>query len=535
MLIDARELPSDALLQCDICIVGAGPAGITLAKEMEGKGLDVLVLEAGGEGIDEATDDLLLGEVTDPRYPIESEPYPLRTTRAKGIGGSSLRWCLPEGWRARALDPIDFEQREGIPYSGWPITFEEIRPYYERARQFCRLDSEHDDPAYWANDGDENNLLIHEGGVKSKFFFRADTHLYSRRKNEFARSESLTLVTFANVVELETGPEARRVVSAKAKTLAGNELRVEAKTFVLAAGGIDNARILLGSNRVAKHGLGNDRDLVGRFFMEHPHLFTGLLELRNRADADRMRFYISVRQRSGTLVEGMLALDERVLRRHALPNAGFWVWGVGVKGALEQLFVDSRQLFKPGAASRSRRLRLHNLAGDLASVLDIPLQRAVHRHGHNNLFRVYVESEQVPNPESRVMLSQRRDPLGMHRVKLDWRLKAEDFDTIRRSQEVLSEELQRLGIARLHRLLGDETPMTKLGIGNHQIGTTRMSDNPNHGVVDRHGRIHGIDNLYVTGASVFPTGGAANPTLTVIALAIRMADTLVQRRAERHA
>jgi choline dehydrogenase-like flavoprotein len=532
MLINAQELESNTVLKCDICIVGAGPAGITLAKQMEGKGLNVLVVEAGGEGIDKATDDLLLGEVSDPEYPVKSDPYPLGTTRAKGIGGSSLRWCLPGGWRARPMDPIDFEKRDGVPESGWPITYDDLRPYYKRARAFCGLDSEHDDVAFWANAEGEDNLVINDGGVRSEYFFRADNELYSKRKDEFARSESLTLITFANIMEFESTANARLVTAAKGKTLAGNEFTVEAKTFVLAAGGIDNARLLLESNGTAKEGLGNDHDLVGRFFMDHPHIFTGLLELQNRADADRMGFYATLRQRSGDSIEGTLCLSEDLIRQHALPNCSFWVWGVGIKGALKRLAMDT-PIARDWLLRRADRVRqglnLGNLVRDLGHVIDIPVQRWLYRRSQNNLFRLYVESEQIPNPESRVTLSSERDELGARRTKLDWRLQTEDFDTIRRSQELLSQQLQELGIGKLQRMLGDETPRTNLGVGNHQMGTTRMSDAPDKGVVDKDGRVHGVENLYVAGSSVFPTSGAANPTLTIIALTIRMGDTLLGR------
>lgn len=534
MLADARELRPNAVLKCDICIIGAGPAGITLAKRLEGQGLEVFVFEAGGEGIDEATDELLLGEVVPHEYPLKNEPYPLGTTRAKGIGGSSLRWCLPGGWRARPMDPIDFEKRDGVPESGWPITYDELLPFYRRAREFCGLDSEHDDVAFWANAEGEDNMLLHGDGVRSEYFLRSDNELYSKRKDEFAQSQSLTLVTFASIIDLESNSEARFVTAATGRTLAGNEFRVEAKTFVLAAGGIDNARILLQSNGTAKGGLGNDHDLVGRFFMEHPHIFTGLLELQNRADADRMGFYAKLRERSGNSVEGTLCLSQEVLRQNALPNCSFWIWGIGLKEALKKLAMDTpfaRKWLLQRADRVRQGLHMGDLVRDLGQVLDIPVQRLIFRRSQNNLFRLYAESEQIPNPESRVTLSDEQDALGAHRVKLDWRLQDEDFDTIRRSQELLSQRLQALGIGRLQQLLGDENPSTSLGVGNHQIGTTRMSAAPSKGVVDENGRVHGVANLYVAGSSVFATSGAANPTLTIVALAIRMGDTLLRRHA----
>jgi choline dehydrogenase-like flavoprotein len=437
------------------------------------------------------------------------------------------------GWRARALDPIDFEKRDGVPYSGWPFDHSTLQPYYLRAREYLGLDAEHDDVVHWANQDGENNLLLHGNGLHSVFFLRADKEIYRQSRARIEKNSKQDLITFANVVALEVDETARRVSRAVARTTSGVTVHVEASDFVLAAGGIGNARLLLASNATVAQGLGNAHDLVGRFFMEHPHLYTGFLELSDRALADRMAFYTDLRNHSDMFVEGMLALPEGTLRDHALPNAGFFIRPTSIRQIVTWPATSALGALGGGDALRSVAQWRSAFRESLRFNADMVLQRLLHRHRTNRLFQLYVESEQVPDPASRVGLSLRKDEVGMPEPKLEWRLGDHDFATIRRTQELLDAALRRRGIGRLYRLLFEETPASELGIGNHQMGTTRMGDTPQTSVVDADGLVHGIGNLYVTGSSVFPTGGSANPTLTIIALALRLADTLAADASRR--
>jgi choline dehydrogenase-like flavoprotein len=401
-----------------------------------------------------------------------------------------------------------------------------LDPYYRAAREYLGLDAEHDDVAYWANEDGDNNLLLHGNGLRSVFFFRADKEIYRQSRARIEKNSKQDLITFANVVALEVDENARHVSRVVTRTTGGNTVYVVASNFVLAAGGIENARLLLASNATVAQGLGNTHDLVGRFFMEHPHLYTGLLEFSDRALADRMDFYTNLRKRSDMCVEGMLALSEDILRDHALPNAGFFIRPVSIRKILSWLATSARGVLGHRHSSRPAALWRQAFGQNLRFNADNMVQRLLHGHRVNRVFQLYIESEQVPDPASRVCLSLHKDAVGMSKPHLKWRLSDHDFATIRRTQELMDAELRRKGIGRLYRLLFDEVPATELGIGNHQMGTTRMGDTPQTGVVDAEGRVHGMDNLYVTGSSLFPTGGAANPTLTIIALALRLADTL---------
>ncbi len=532
MLADCRKVDEGSVIERDICIIGAGPAGLTLAHGLEGTGQSVTILESGGEGMDADTQDLLDGTVEQPEYPLASDDYPLYTVRAKGVGGTSLRWGLPGGWRARALDPIDFECRAGVPFSGWPIKYEQLRPYYSEARAFLGLDADHDRVEYWSSDDTGQNLLLNQGQLRSVYFLRSDKSFFRNSRGKFAQSPKQRLLTFANVVALETDECGKTVKEAVVKTLEGKTVHVRAKRFVLAAGGIDNARLLLASNSTATKGLGNETGFVGRFFMEHPHIYTGYLEMSDRADALRMGFYSDLQERDGSRVEGMLSLSEQALRDNELPNAGFFIRPTSIRHILRLLGASAFGGSHDDEDLRSRELRWANFKENLSLGFDTAVQRIFYHYSRNRLFRLYVESEQVPNPASRVTLSDEKDRLGMPQIKLEWRLAEQDFDTIRRTQEVLDQELRNQGVGRLRRLFLDETPATHLGIGNHQIGTTRMSASPKEGVVDPNGRVHGVGNLYVLGSSVFPTGGAANPTLTIIAMALRMSDWFKQEQLE---
>jgi choline dehydrogenase-like flavoprotein len=281
------------------------------------------------------------------------------------------------------------------------------------------------------------------------------------------------------------------------RVLDGPEFSLRSRVVVLATGGIENARLLLASNGVEAAGLGNRHDLVGRFFMEHPHTHSG--EFLPSPVARPLGLY-QLHRRGGVDVLGVLALSAAVRRDARLAN------------------------FTASLAPRTQGGAFERDLGVVIAGFDAEGERAqgIPRFAFSN------ECEQVPNPESRVQLAYERDALGMNRVTLKWRLASEDRDSLRRSHEILAREIGRAGLGRVKPGLSepDGAWPADLNGARHHMGTTRMHSDPKRGVVDADSRVHGIANLFVAGSSVFPTSGAANPTLTIVALALRLADHL---------
>jgi choline dehydrogenase-like flavoprotein len=319
-------------------------------------------------------------------------------------------------------------------------------------------------------------------------------------------------------VELRSSDAASHVDSVRVATLQGTGFVVRARHYVLAAGGIENPRLLLAANGCRGPGMGNDRDLVGRFFMEHPHVAAGDVRL---AEPRPLRLYRGVVAR-GVEVAGGLALPDPVLRRERLGNHGALLRPFGSLAAAGRLlhWPLGRRPEQPGRDLRLAARGFDEVAQGLGA-------RLVGRQAPGTRrYALKLRAEQLPNPESRVTLGERRDPLGVPVARLDWRLTEADWKGMRRVAALFAAAWEGAGLGRYRQ--PREAEMTLFGGGNHHMGTTRMSATPARGVVDADCRVHGVDNLFVAGSSVFPTCGYANPTLTILKLALRLADHLRQ-------
>lgn len=533
MLIDARALPSDETINTEICIIGAGAAGITLAREFIDQPYQVCLLESGGLDFDEATQSLYTGENIGVPY------FPLKESRARYLGGSTNLWG---GW-SRPLDDIDFEDRPWMPYSGWPITKAELVPYYERAHKACNLGPFEYDYEYWeeALSQHQRRQLPFHGDKIVPYIWQIiqPTHLRFGKayRAEIEQARNINTYLHANVVEIETNDTAQTVTRLRVASLDDKRFWVRAKVFILAVGGIENPRLLLVSNKVQSNGLGNQYDLVGRFFMEHPYLISGKVRLSSPAALYTHNSFKLGETFMGTGLGLSKALQEREqilnFSTRILPIQEEWV------EAVNRLTFRNRQTkghkafptIMEGRKYRSKASIMEDL-GKVIANLDRVAAKTYRKlfKKQANLFDTHLISEQAPNPDSRVKLSTERDNLGLNRVQLDWRLSPIDKYTIQRSQQIIAEEFERSGVGQVQIELTDDDTSWQSVIGSyHHIGTTRMSTNPRLGVVNEHCQVHGISNLYMAGSSVFPTSGLSNPTLTIIALAIRLADHLKVR------
>jgi len=560
MLIDTLTLPENTLIESDVCIVGAGAAGITLARELRGQPYKICLLESGGLDFDEVAQSLYQGANVGVPY------FPLSESRARYFGGSTNLW----GGTCRPLDDIDFEYRSWMPYSSWPFTKAELNPYYERSQKVCGLERCDYEFADWENDLRRQhrfNLPLSQERVVTYIFqvmSRERLRFGEVYKAEFEQAANINIYLHANVVDIETNNTAKAVTRLCVANLAGRKLWVSAKIFILACGGIENPRLLLASNRVCNNGLGNQYDLVGRFFMEHPYIRSGkvLLTKPNALYPTGPQQKIQVAQ---TRLFTALALSKTVQEREQILNFAIRLVPIVPEWLKALQRLKSRDWQKKELGDR-----LFTIVGDLSKVIAnldeviarIWVKQIKHPPFPQQFFETHLISEQAPNPDSRVMLSSERDKLGIPRIQLDWRLSSIDKYTIYRSQQLIQEELARTRLGSMQIELADDASWRSLlersqqildeAIARsdsrqleivlhedkywqslrgsyHHIGTTRMSTNPKLGVVNADCQVHGISNLYVTGSSVFPTSGLSNPTLTIVALAIRLADHIKDR------
>jgi choline dehydrogenase-like flavoprotein len=528
MLHDFCTYPNGAAIDTDLCIIGAGIAGITLAREFIGKAIDVCLLESGGTDFEESTQSLYEGENLGMAY------YDLDEARLRFFGGTTAVW----GGRCVPLDPIDFERRDWVPNSGWPISKAELDPYYARAHRALELGPNVYDERAWKLLG-IRPPAFDPSKVRTDFwqFDRAYARFGFQNCRDLTNARNVGILLHANVTNIQTDPTGATVDHVDIATLEGKTGRVRAKAYVLAVGGIENARLLLVSNGVDTRGLGNRHDLVGRFFMEHAHGRGG--QVLTPAPYRLSTIYAKRYSPQGDQFAPVLRPGEELQKRAGILNTAA---ALKYQRRPESGLSMSKAMYRSiksrtNPTARGRRLwRLYKLASALRHRLSDPVMRRLKlASGRGGLYLV-VRAEQAPNPDSRVVLSDKRDALGVRRADLNWRMSELDKRTVAVLVEALDQEFQRLNLGRV-RTAGwlldgttewpvDPTVSNHPIGGYHHIGTTRMANDPQQGVVDANGRVHGTDNLYVAGSSVFPTSGWANPAMTIMALALRQADHL---------
>jgi choline dehydrogenase-like flavoprotein len=491
--IDARQIPDRTELTPDLAIIGGGPAGITLALALAHTPLRMLLLESGGMDFDPATQALYAGEESGVRY------IPLDATRLRYLGGGTNHWG---GW-SRPLDALDFEKRDWLPYSGWPFPRDELEPYFPRAQNLIEAGPFlYDKLAKGALPG--ALLPLGPGGTYNSFFqfsqWRGNAqHLPTafghRYAEDLKRIPNLQLMLNANGTGLRLAKDVRWVDHLDVATLSGRKFTVKPRHVVLACGGIENARLLLASNDVIATGVGNQNDLVGRFFADHaiPRDTATLVVFGGEIAG----FYKTTMDAEGAHFRGTLSPTEAFRRARQLTGALITVEQRVELDALGQAAVETTS-----AA----------LGTDA---------------GNAHAYSLGVGLELAPDPERRFTLTDTRDALGMPRLKLNMTISDDDLARYRLTLIELARQLlgAKSGMLRLDRQARGEW-LAGMDWGNHHMGTTRMHDDPKQGVVDANSQVHGLANLFVAGSSVFPTYGASNPTLNLVALTLRLADHL---------
>lgn len=570
MLIDARHIPSGRIIDTEVCIVGAGPAGIAIARELNGQDFRVYLLETGGFEANPENQNL----AEDAGLPIGDASYPRACyTRERIFGGTSTVWPIDigngnKGVRYVPLDSIDFEKRDWVPYSGWPIDKNDLDPYYQRAHRVCQSGPYDYRVSTW-EDETAQQILFPDRRLRTQIFQFGPRDIFSQDyRQELEASKTINLCTHATVLELETNDLAQTVTQVRVGTLTGNQFWVKAKFVILAVGGLEAPRLLLLSNRIQQAGLGNDNDLVGRFLMDHQGVRSGLLTPPDRRIINSLSLY-DTRVVNGAMVTAKAVFTEETMRREKLLNICAAFYPRPARDTFNLLrtllpqgmryrspAVESARVLKHAIKNRQLPDNLLSHLTNLATGLD-DLIYAQWRKGYNArknrtyhfdkggwsrvenpakqfaCFEIVHFTEQSPDPTNRVTLSREKDPLGGRKLQIHWRLNDLDLLSIRKAQSLFVEEFDRVGLGRLTLELDRGAPQFFTSSIHHPMGTTRMHDNPQEGVVDAQCKVHGISNLYIAGSSVFPTGGFANPTLTIMALALRVADQIKVNMAQR--
>jgi choline dehydrogenase-like flavoprotein len=487
MIFDAEHRTEDRFKhqRYDVCVIGGGPAGITLARRLAALGRSVGLFEGGGLEASSESQQLYQGRVGPGR------PYfPLDGTRLRYLGGSSNHWG---GW-TRPLDAHDFVARPDHALSGWPISKLDLDPYAAETDSILDLPPNFEPPDMFSGQAD---------GVTPDFFRFSHpvTRFGTKYRGELQSSKLIELFVNANLVDFELDAHHRRIEYAVFRSYRRPQsFQVRAQYFALCLGGIENPRLLLNATRQLPRGLGNEHDLVGRYFLEHPHVPVGRVVTR-----EPITFML------------VYSPSRDFMQSHQILSFGLRLGnfdlsdGAGFTGAFRP---------QPSCAMTFEDLLATEMRGEKTDCLA-------------HVGDAFVACEQALNPDSRVLLTEQRDRFGLRRAQLDWRLSEIDFRTIRTATMKIGRLLAGIDVGRLkvvEWLLGGEEPeLSQLFGGNHHMGTTRMSDDPGTGVVDRNVRVHALQNLYLGGSSVFATSGHSNPTYTIVQLALRLGDHLAQR------
>jgi len=546
MLIDSRTVATDAVIETDICVIGAGPAGITLAREFIGSSLRVVLLESGEFENNPHIQELSQGEVNSSYLGVDA----LEAGRRRQFGGTPNRWVYTtepgDGRRyARCVPPeaLDFESHAEDPALCWPFPFDQLRPYYERAQNIWNSGPFDYQVSSWARDRkpletatDVLETRICQHGPNDVFILRYRDDLLS--------AENIALYLNCTAVALETDGAASRVRKLRVAKADGRTFSVAAKTYILACGGVENVQMLLSSDVAEPGAEGNRHDNIGRYVTDHPEFRMGCIFPSHPDVYDKVALY-DIHWVGGHMVSGFLTISEAVKRSEKLLNMS-----VALAARGPGFGTEAHRAVADLAAAVRRREKPSRLSADIGSILRSPgdvtaflrSRKAEHiyaethggwsRHDANRKNFASIELwsafEQTPSRDNRLTLARDRDRLGRKKLRFDHCWSEGDRRNIQRSIDIFTGQVEQLGLGRVQKWIDFEGSSRPRFTGwHHPMGGTRMHVDPRFGVVDGNCLLHGVSNLYIAGSSVFPTAvGYANPTLTLLALAVRLADHL---------
>ncbi|TCN17228.1 GMC oxidoreductase [Sinorhizobium americanum] len=506
----------------DVCIVGSGPAGFTTALELKGSGLSVCILESGTETPTSAIDDLKF---------VESEGLRIREdSRERALGGTSLTWS---GFVA-PLDAIDFEPRRGI-HDGWPVSRSEIQSNIDNLGYRYIMPSA--DAFEYDREAVGENCRIPTLPSLDPKVFRTQTppFRYGRTFRHTFLPENFDLFLGATVVKFAWHREMTREVvdAAVVADASGRFHEVRARTFVLAASAIESVRILLNSDN-----LGNAHDQVGRYFMNHPKGNVGSVIFSNALTPSHELFerkyqnfsgYVGLRLKEG-LQREQGDLNSYIRLEITRDEGNFPKAKELSKAFRSTLKAIGRGDFRGAGLSGISMIRRADGLGQI-------IVRAVKRMRNSNIrlvktarLRCFVEME--PIPDHRITLTDRRDRFGVPLPKVSHTVSEHALRSVERLISKIEKEFAQTNFGKVYRAQGALADLLSAD-ASHHLGGARMGEDPTSSVVDPSLRVHSSDNLYIAGGAVFPTGGNANPTLTIVGLSIRLAKVIKDRMGHR--
>lgn len=551
MIIDARKLPRGTAIEGDICIVGGGAAGITLARELSDRFEKIILLESGGMKLEGETQDLYRGEILDPNHGS------LEGQRQRQLGGTTNVW----GGRCAPFDDRDFEVRSYVPHSGWAISKRDLEPYYQEAHKYCELGSyTYDVKSALGEDAPEMIPGLDSEVILTDklWLFSPPTNFKTKYQKFLNRSRHVQTYLYANCLKLITNQEGTTIDSLQCASLKQNHFTVRASSYILAAGCLEVTRLLWLSNDTHKKGIGNQHDLLGRFYMGHISGDVGKVTFASKQDKVIWDYETT---KDGVYARRALALSPAIQQQHQLmnlrailhypemsdPNHGNSILSAMYLAKSLLLLKQTSRIYYSKDLDTSRLKdtlsgHLKNIFWGLNTLSSFAYKWIAQRllsqrqipsvvlGSQSNTYTLHFDAEQSPNYHSRVMLSNEKDCFGSNRLKVDWHYVDRDIQNVIDSYHLIAQNLEKTGAGKLEFDPEQMPDLIKqnLGVGSHHIGTTRMSNNPTEGVVDSECKVHGINNLYIASSSVFPTSSYANPTLTIIAIALRLADRLKQ-------
>jgi choline dehydrogenase-like flavoprotein len=548
LILKHKSIAAGAVVDADICIIGAGAAGITLAIELGRNGIDTLVIPGGGLRYNSRYQGLYKG--------TSSDGTPLERSRHRRFGGTTAVW----GGRCIPFDQIDFEKRSYVEHSGWPISLGDLTDYYRRSQEYLDLGTNlsydvaevvPDGPNHLIEDFDDDVLLTDR--VEK---FSLPTNLGKKYYREIAASPTIRTIMDSHMTRLRSADASEEITTISCVTKTGTPFSCKARIFVLATGGLETTRHLLQAGVTDSEGVGNRSGLLGRFFMTH---LSGVIAevaitpgraVVNRYETDEDGVYCRRRlQLSGPAQEqaGILNFSSFLHHppiqdaEHRNPLLSLLFLAKGFRAVAFRIPAEySAGLAYGRFGPRDYLAHLRNVVIGIPQLLfhapELVYKRLMRRrklpsiiiNNKDNRFCLHYHVEHAPHLESRVTLADQLDEHGLRRLHVSMQYKDIDVQSILTAHNIIKERLERSGVGTLTFLTDDpfEHIKKQIAFGGHQIGTTRMALDEEDGVVDVNCRVFGVNNLYVAGPSIFPTAGQANPVLTIVALAIRLADHL---------
>ena len=545
MLLDAFQREDGQDISTDICIVGAGAAGITIALKLAEAGVAVVLLESGGLNEENDTQALYQGQVVDEKLHSPVDKY-----RQRRFGGSTTIW----GGRCMPFDPIDFEKRDYIAESGWPINYQDVAQYYPEASKLCEIG----EPNFTINNAQENAPNIIKGfssdiiSTQSIEKFSCPTNFAQRYGHRLESNANVTVILHSNCTAIELTEDGKSVSYLQVKTLKNTSFKVSAKKFIIAMGGLETPRLLLASCSVNKAGVGNEHDVVGRYYMCHMAGNIGEVKLNGSVHEVYHNYFLSP---DGIYSRRRLSLYEDIQKEQKIgnmiarlhfPRISDPIHKIGVLSSLyivkNLISYEYGKRLNDGSIKPLEYIKhLFNIITDPVDITKFLIHWITKRtfaarkfpsiilSNRNNLFSFDVHGEQEPNVNSRVSLIDATDPLGMPQIKVDWHYTKNDILTVKRTLDIFAAEFERKNIGTVYYDESKiEEELLRFGAyGGHHIGTARMGNDVKNSVVDANCKVHGVSNLFIAGSSVFPTSSQANPTLTIVAMSLRLADHLL--------